>query len=150
MPVLCKKGASFIPDIIFLFFISLFWFNVLTWLGLRLLCMIFFYLCSYSDFFSSSLLNYRFPYCIQHYTWSNQQVIVAQHMCNSPKTLNDKNHQASSQKFRQLKSQKLLFCLRAPAGPHLGRQSIINKHSTRSSDLVKLWRASHLALVQGH
>ena len=42
-----------------------------------------FYLCSYSDFFffSSSLLNYRFPYCIQFYSWSTQQVIVAQHMC---------------------------------------------------------------------
>ena len=62
--------------------------NVLTWLRLLLLCMIF-YLCSYSDFlffyffyfFLSSLLNYRFPYCIQLYTWSTQQVIVAQHMC---------------------------------------------------------------------
>ena len=32
-------------------------------------------------FFSSSLFNYRFPYCIQLYTWSTQQVIVAQHMC---------------------------------------------------------------------
>ena len=32
-------------------------------------------------FFSSSLLNYRFPYFIQLYTWSSQQVIVAQHMC---------------------------------------------------------------------
>ena len=32
-------------------------------------------------FFSSSLPNYRFPYCIQLYTWSTQQVIVAQHMC---------------------------------------------------------------------
>ena len=43
--------------------------NVLTWLELLLLCMSF-YLCSYSDFFSSSLLNYWFPYCIQLYTWS--------------------------------------------------------------------------------
>ena len=51
--------------------------NVHTWLGLLLLCMIF-YLYSYSGvFFSSSLLNYRFPYCIQLYTWSTQQVIVA-------------------------------------------------------------------------
>ena len=40
----------------------------------------FFYLCSYS-FFSSNLFNYRFPYCIHLYTWSTQQVIVAQHMC---------------------------------------------------------------------
>ena len=32
-------------------------------------------------FSSSSLLNYRFPYCIQLYTWSTQQVIVAQHVC---------------------------------------------------------------------
>ena len=40
-----------------------------------------FYLYSYSDVFpSSSLLNYRFPYCIQLYTWSTQQVMVAQHM----------------------------------------------------------------------
>ena len=29
-------------------------------------------------FFLSSLLNYRFPYYIQLYTWSTQQVIVAQ------------------------------------------------------------------------
>ena len=50
--------------------------NVLTWLGLLLLCMIF-YLCSYSDFFSSSLFNYRFPYCIRLYTWFTQRVIVA-------------------------------------------------------------------------
>ena len=28
-------------------------------------------------FFLSSLLDYRFPYCIQLYTWSTQQVIVA-------------------------------------------------------------------------
>ena len=54
--------------------------NVLTWLGLLLLCMIF-YLCSYSDFFSSNLFNYRFPYCIQLYSWSTRQVIAAQHMC---------------------------------------------------------------------
>ena len=26
MPVLCKRGSSFIPGIIFLFFISIFWF----------------------------------------------------------------------------------------------------------------------------
>ena len=40
-----------------------------------------FYLCSYSDFFSLCILfNYRFPYCIQLYTWSTQQVIVVQHM----------------------------------------------------------------------
>ena len=32
-------------------------------------------------FFSSCLFNYRFPDCIKHYTWSTQQVIVAQHMC---------------------------------------------------------------------
>ena len=44
--------------------------NVLTWQELLLLCM-----CSYSDFFLSSLLDYRFPYCIQLYTWSTQQVI---------------------------------------------------------------------------
>ena len=30
--------------------------------------------------FSSSLLNYRFPYCIHLCTWSTQQGIVAQHM----------------------------------------------------------------------
>ena len=35
----------------------------------------------FNFFFSSSLLNYRFPYCIQLYTWSTQQVIVAQHIC---------------------------------------------------------------------
>ena len=56
--------------------------NVLTWQELLLLCMIF-YQCSYSVFFffSSSLLNYRSPYCIQLYTWSTLQVIVVQHMC---------------------------------------------------------------------
>ena len=27
-------------------------------------------------FFSSSLLNYQFPYCIKLYTWSTQQDIV--------------------------------------------------------------------------
>ena len=54
--------------------------DVLTWLGLLLLCMMF-YLCSYSDFFSSTLFDYWFPYCIQLNTWSTQQVIVAQHMC---------------------------------------------------------------------
>ena len=32
-------------------------------------------------FSSSSLLDYRFPYCIQLYTWSTQQVIATQHMC---------------------------------------------------------------------
>ena len=63
--------------------------NVLTWLELLLLCMIF-YLCSYSDFFFflSSLLNYRHPYCIQLYTWSTQKVIVAQHMCSFLKASN--------------------------------------------------------------
>ena len=57
--------------------------NVLTWLGLLLLCMIFLpvLIFRFFFFFSSSLLNYRFPYCIQFYTWSTQQVIVAQHMC---------------------------------------------------------------------
>ena len=103
-------------------------------------------------FFLSSFLDYRFPYCIQLYTWSTQQVIVAQHMCwflkasnppmfspiegsrvrqtpeegqrtyrpkrcensnkdedNSPKNLNDKNQQASSQKFRQ--TMKFCFTL---------------------------------------
>ena len=58
-------------------------YNVLTWLGLLLLCMIF-YLCSYSDFILfllSNLFNYQFPYCIHLYTWSTQQVIGAHHMC---------------------------------------------------------------------
>ena len=32
-------------------------------------------------FFSYILFNYRFPYYIHLYTWSTQQVIVAQHMC---------------------------------------------------------------------
>ena len=43
-----------------------------------------FFICAHIQiffFFSSSLLNYPFPYCIQLYTWSTQQVIVAQHMC---------------------------------------------------------------------
>ena len=54
--------------------------NVLTWLGLLLICMIFF--CAHIQIvFSSNLFNYRFPYCIHLYTWSTQQVIVAQHMC---------------------------------------------------------------------
>ena len=30
MPVLCKRGDSFIPNIIFLFFISIFWFIIFT------------------------------------------------------------------------------------------------------------------------
>ena len=34
------------------------------------------------------LLNYWFPYCIQLYTWSTQQIIVAQHMCWFLKTSN--------------------------------------------------------------
>ena len=57
--------------------------NVLTWLELLLLCMIFLPVLIFRIFFSltlSSLLNYRFLYCIQLYTWSTQQVIVAQHM----------------------------------------------------------------------
>ena len=37
--------------------------------------------CHNQVFFSSSFLNYWFPYCIQLYTWSTQQDIVAQHMC---------------------------------------------------------------------
>ena len=48
----------------------------------------FFYLCSYSYFFSSNLFNYRFPYCIHMYTWSTKQVIVAQHICWYLKTSN--------------------------------------------------------------
>ena len=44
--------------------------DVLTWLELLLLCMIFTRAYIQIFFFSSSLLNYRFPYCIQLYTWS--------------------------------------------------------------------------------
>ena len=44
----------------------------------------FFFTCAHIQiFFSSSLFNYRFPYCIQLYTWSTQQVIVAQRIKSS-------------------------------------------------------------------
>ena len=39
-------------------------------------------------FFLSSLFNYRFPYCIRLYTWSTQQVTVAQHMSRFLKASN--------------------------------------------------------------
>ena len=55
--------------------------NVLTIARITTVIYDFFYLYSYSDFrvffflvFLSSILDYRFPYCIQLYTWSNQQV----------------------------------------------------------------------------
>ena len=48
-------------------------------------------------FFSSSLLNYRFPQKMLKRCGNNNN-----DEDNSPKTLNDKNQQALSQKFRQL------------------------------------------------
>ena len=42
--------------------------NVLTWLELLLLCMIFLPVLIFRFFFSSSVLYCRFPYCIQLYT----------------------------------------------------------------------------------
>ena len=42
---------------------------------------------TYSDLFLSNLFNYQFSYCIHLYTWSTQQVIVAQHMCCSLRCL---------------------------------------------------------------
>ena len=38
---------------------------------------IYLFIFTYLFIFLSSLLDYRFPYCIQLYTWSTQQVIVA-------------------------------------------------------------------------
>ena len=65
----------------------------LLWLELLLLCMIF-YLCSYSDFFKEGRGTYRPKRCGNNHKDED----------NSPKNLNDKNQQASSQKFRQLRS----------------------------------------------
>ena len=48
---------------------------------------IFLYLSWYYDFLSN-FYDYWSPYCIHLYTWSNQQVIVAQHMCWFFKTSN--------------------------------------------------------------
>ena len=76
--------------------------------------MIFFYLCSYSDFFCFSKGRSskfregsrvrqtpeegRRTYRPKRYGNNNKDED------NGPKTLNDKNQQASSQKFRQLKN----------------------------------------------
>ena len=60
--------------------------NVLTWLELLLLCMIFL-----------PVLIFRFFFFIGCCGNNNKDED------NSLKTLNDKNHQASSQKFRQLR-----------------------------------------------
>ena len=73
--------------------------NVLTWLELLLLCRIFFTCAHIQIFFffhSSSLFHYQFPTVPKHCGNNNKDED------NSPKTLNDKNQQASSQKFRQL------------------------------------------------
>ena len=44
---------------------------------------VWFFTCAHIQifFFHLTFFNYRLPYCIHHYTWSTQQVIVAQHMC---------------------------------------------------------------------
>ena len=87
--------------------------NVLTWLGLLLLCMIF-YLCSYSYFLKSNLKGCSLKFRVVSWVrqtpeegrrtyWSKRFWNNNKDEDNSPKTLNDKNHQALSQKFRQLK-----------------------------------------------
>ena len=58
--------------------------NCQLFLGFLLVCMIFFFFtCAHIQisFSLSNLFNYRFPYCINLYTWSTQQIIVAQLMC---------------------------------------------------------------------
>ena len=82
--------------------------NALTWLELLLLSMIF-YLCSYSDIFFSIKdvvrRSVKVPEFDKHLKKAGGLKRCGNNNKdedNSPKTLNDKNHQASSQKFRQL------------------------------------------------
>ena len=53
--------------------------NLMFLLDLNYYYYVWFFTCAHIQFFfSSSLLNYRFAYCIHLYTWSTQHAIVAQ------------------------------------------------------------------------